>query len=60
MAGGFNFDQRAEAFEDGVFDVLDALRDLPKIPETTKRALWAAYLKGFGSGPGEASSPKAV
>jgi DNA-binding NtrC family response regulator len=60
MAGSFNFDQRAEAFEDGVFDVLDALRDLPKIAETTKRALWAAYLKGFGPGPGEASSPKAA
>ena len=60
LAGSFNFDQRAEAFEDGVFDVLDALRDLPKIAETTKRALWAAYLKGFGPGPGEASSPKAA
>ena len=60
MAGSFNFDQGTEVFEDGVFDVLDALLDLPKIPETTKRAIWAAYLKGFGPGPGEASSPKAV
>lgn len=60
MAGGSNFDQRAEAFEDGVFDVLDALLDLPKIPETTKRAIWAACLKGFGPGPGQATSPKAV
>lgn len=60
MASNFDFDQRAEAFEDGVFDVLDALHDLPKVAETAKRALWAAYLNGSGPGPGEASPPKAA
>jgi DNA-binding NtrC family response regulator len=60
MAGTFDFDQRAEAIEDGVFDVLDALHDLPKVAEAAKRALWAAYLKGSGPDPGEANSPKAA
>jgi DNA-binding NtrC family response regulator len=60
MASTFDSDQRAEAFEEGVFDVLDALHDLPKVSETAKRALWAAYLKGSGPDPGKASSPKAA
>lgn len=60
MAGTFDSGQRAEAIEDGVFDILDALHDLPKVAETAKRAMWAAYLKGSGPDPGEASSPKAA
>jgi DNA-binding NtrC family response regulator len=42
----FDVKQWAEAIEDGVFDVLDASHELPKVPEVARRALWAAYLEG--------------
>ena len=60
VASPFDFNQSAEAQEDGAFDVLDVLHELPKVAEVTKRALWAAYLKGAGPSPDVASSPKAA
>jgi hypothetical protein len=55
-----NFDLRTwvGALEDGAFDVLDALDELPKAGETARRALWAAYLKGAARlHPGEVLPP---
>jgi DNA-binding NtrC family response regulator len=49
VASTFDFNQWAEALEDGAFDVLDALHELPRAAEVAKRALWAAYLKGAGT-----------
>jgi DNA-binding NtrC family response regulator len=37
-----------KALNDGAFDVLDAACEQPNTVETTKSALWAAYLKGAG------------
>jgi len=56
IASAFDFNQWGEALQDGAFDVLDALHELPKAAEAARRALWAAYLKGSGPGP-EAASP---
>jgi len=57
-----NFDLRewAVALEEGAFDVLDAMCEQPKAVEATKRALWAAYLKGAGPNPRAASPRKAA
>jgi DNA-binding NtrC family response regulator len=57
-----NFDLRewAVALNEGVFDVLDAMCEQPKAVEATKRALWAAYLKGAGPNPRAASPQKAA
>ncbi len=57
-----NFDLRewAVALEEGAFDVLDAMCEQPKAVETTKGALWAAYLKGAGPNPRTASPQKAA
>src|SRR5215471_10250716 len=41
----FDLMQWTEALQDGAFDVLVSLYDLPKVAETIKRAVWAAYLK---------------
>jgi DNA-binding NtrC family response regulator len=60
VASTFDSNQLAEAQENGAFDVLDVLHELPKAAEATKRALWAAYLKGAGPGPEAAISPKAA
>jgi hypothetical protein len=60
VASPYDFNQSAEAQEDGAFDVLDALHELPKVAEVTKRALWAAYLKGARPSPDVASPPKAA
>jgi DNA-binding NtrC family response regulator len=46
VAKTFDLQQWARALEEGAFDVLDALHDLPKAAETALRALWAAYLTG--------------
>jgi DNA-binding NtrC family response regulator len=59
-ASTFDFNQSAEAQENGAFDVLDVLHEVPKVAEVAKRALWAAYLKGAGPSPDVASSPKAA
>src|SRR6266705_4677833 len=57
-----NFDLRewAVALNEGVFDVLDAMCEQPKAVEATKRALWAAYLKGAGPNPRAAIPQKAA
>jgi DNA-binding NtrC family response regulator len=56
----FDCNKSAQARENGAFDVLDLLHELPKVAEVTKRALWAAYLKGAGPSPDVAGSPKAA
>jgi DNA-binding NtrC family response regulator len=45
LAWTFELNQWAEALGEGAFDVLDALHELPKAAEVTKRALEAAYVK---------------
>ena len=60
LASTFDFSEWVEALENGAFDVLDVLHELPKAAEATKRALWAAYLKGSGPAPRVASPPKAA
>ncbi|MGA7791644.1 MAG: hypothetical protein WCA19_01310 [Candidatus Acidiferrales bacterium] len=60
VTSSFDFNQSAGAQENGAFDVLDLLHDLPKVAEVTKRALWTAYLKGAGPSPDAANSPKAA
>lgn len=48
VATTFDLREWTEALEYGVFDVLDALHELPRVAEFAKRAAWAAYLKGAG------------
>ena len=57
-----NFDLRewVAALNEGAFDVLDAMCEHPKAVESTKRALWAAYLKGAGPYPRAAIPQKAA
>ena len=59
-ASTFDPNHWAGALEDGAFDVLDALHELPRAAEVAKRALWAAYLKGAGPSPEAASPSKAA
>ena len=59
LARTFDLSQWAEALNDGAFDILDALSELPKAAEAAKRALWAAYLEGAGPNPEVASAQKA-
>jgi DNA-binding NtrC family response regulator len=51
LARTFNLNQWTEALQDGAFDVLDVLYDLPKAAEAAKRALGTAYLKRFRPRP---------
>lgn len=51
VASNFDFNQCAKALDDGAFDVLDPLHELPKTTEAARCALWAAYLKGAGPCP---------
>jgi two-component system nitrogen regulation response regulator GlnG len=61
VASNFDINQWAEAMEDGVFDVLDPVHELPRAAEVAKRALWAAYLKGaWPRRPKDAIPPKAA
>jgi DNA-binding NtrC family response regulator len=48
-ARNFDLKEWAEALDNGVFDVLDAVNEQSRIVEATRCALWAAYLKGAGS-----------
>ncbi len=59
-ARSFDLLEWAVALNEGVFDVLDAMCEQPKAVEATKRALWAAYLKGAGPNPRAASPQKAA
>jgi hypothetical protein len=60
LTTSFDFKRWAEALEDGVFDVVDALHELPKVGEAVRRALWAAYLEGAGPLPEVLIHPRAV
>ena len=60
VANPFDLDQLAEAQENGAFDVLDVMHELPEVVEVTKAALWAAYLKGACPRPESASTAKAA
>jgi DNA-binding NtrC family response regulator len=51
VATTFDLNEWGQALEDGAFDVLDALHELPNVAEAARRALWAAYLKGAGPRP---------
>jgi DNA-binding NtrC family response regulator len=57
VSGTFDIKQWGEALEDGAFDVLDVLHDLPKTAEAASRALWAAYLKRVGRAHPENALP---
>jgi DNA-binding NtrC family response regulator len=59
-ARNFDLAEWVEALKDGAFDVLDAVCELSKTVEATKRALWAAYLKGAGPNPRLTSPQKAA
>src|SRR5216683_2287997 len=58
IANHFDLLEWTEALKDGAFDVLDAMCEQPKAVESTKRALWAAYLKGGGPNPRVTSPQK--
>ena len=59
-ARNFDLAEWVEALKDGAFDVLDAMCEPPKALEATRRALWAAYLKGAGPSPRATSPQKAA
>jgi DNA-binding NtrC family response regulator len=59
-ARNFDLAEWVAALKDGAFDVLDAMCDPPKAIEATRRALWAAYLKGAGPSPRATSPQKAA
>ena len=47
----FDPDQCFYAMQDGAFDVIDAVRDLPNVGVVVRRALLAEYLMGAGPSP---------
>ncbi len=55
LARSFNLNQWTEALQDGAFDVLDVVCDLPKAAEAAKRAFGAAYLRRFRPRAAQAS-----
>jgi DNA-binding NtrC family response regulator len=55
LARSFSLNEWGEALQDGVFDVLDVVRDLPKAAEAAKRAWGAAYLRRFRPPAAQAS-----
>jgi DNA-binding NtrC family response regulator len=60
VARDFDHAGWAEALNDGAFDVLDTLSNQFGAAEVTKRALWAAYLKGAGPNARTGSPQKAA
>ena len=60
LARNFDLMEWAEALKKGAFDVLNIPRELPKVAEAIKRALWAAYLRGAGPYPHVSSHPVAA
>jgi len=60
VASTFDINQLAQSLDDGAFDVLNELQELPQVAEVARRALWAAYLKGAGPRPEAWISPSAV
>jgi DNA-binding NtrC family response regulator len=59
-ARSFDLLEWTEALKEGAFDVLDSMCEQPKAVESTKRALWAAYLKGAGPRPRAANPQRAA
>lgn len=57
VASNFDFTQWGKALEDGAFDVLDSLHELPKAAEVAKRAWRAASFKGAGQHQAEGALP---
>jgi DNA-binding NtrC family response regulator len=51
LARSFDLTEWAGALNDGAFDVLDVLHELPKAGKVATAAFWAAYLKGSGRLP---------
>jgi DNA-binding NtrC family response regulator len=51
LARNFDLTEWADLLNDGAFDVLDALHELPKAAQAAACASWAAYLKGAGPPP---------
>ena len=49
LARTFDLNQWAEALEEGAFDVLDALQELPRAAEVASRALGAGHLKPYSA-----------
>ena len=47
----FDLHDWSEALQDGAFDVIDALSDLPKVGTVVRRALLVQYLMGSGPRP---------
>jgi DNA-binding NtrC family response regulator len=60
VATAFDLKKWAAALEDGAFEVVDGLNELPRVSEAVKRALWVAYLKGTGPFPESSSQWGAV
>jgi len=48
VAHDWNLAAWTEALNEGAFDVLDSMDEKTRVTEVTKRALWAAYLRGAG------------
>jgi len=60
VASTFDANHWTRELEEGAFDVLDALHELPRAAEVAKCALWAVYLKGAGPSPEVATPSKAA
>jgi len=56
----FDHNHWGETLEEGAFNVLDALHELPRAADVAKCALWAVYLKGAGPSPEVAIHSKAA
>jgi len=59
-AHNFDLGEWAEALDNGVFDVLDAVYEQRRVVEAIKCALWSAYLKGAGPNARAISPHKAA
>jgi DNA-binding NtrC family response regulator len=51
LATNFDLNEWGQALQEGAFEVLDALNELPRVAHVARCALWAAYLKGAGLRP---------
>jgi DNA-binding NtrC family response regulator len=60
LASDSDFNQCAQALEDGAFDVVNIVHEWPRTAEAAKSALWAAYLRGTGPCPEGPGHPMAA
>jgi DNA-binding NtrC family response regulator len=51
MARSFDLTEWADALNEGAFDVIDVLREMPSAGRVVASAFWAAYLRGSGRLP---------